>query len=490
MACFFVSAIAHAQNETDALRYSKNNFGTTARSLSMGGAFGSLGADFSSLSINPAGIAFYRRGEFTISPVFELNNSDAKYIGKTSTDNNANFGLGNVGLVWGFPREKRKEGWMGTAFGFGYNRINTFTERISFEGVNTKNSMLDYFAEQANRTDYAQLNNDDSPFLFDVTQAYNLYLIDTVPGYFDLYNSATVAGGNLRQKGTITNKGSQGEIVFSFAGNYDNKIYMGATLGIPYMNFSQSNVYEEFDDDKSIDDTTSLYNFKSFKYTTNLSTTGTGINLKLGLIYKVNDMFRMGLAVHTPTYYQMNDAYSSNTSAFFEDATVGDAESPEGKFSYNITTPFKAIASAAFLYKTYGLISVDYEYTDYSTAHLGSDEYSFSDENRVIKDIYSPGQAIRLGAEVKYKVFSFRGGAVLSSSPFTGNFDFNGENQSSISYTGGIGMRDKNFFLDLGYAYKNTNSTYRPYTLKQTETEWASIKNISHRLMITVGFKF
>ncbi len=490
-ACFFLTSCAFAQNEIDALRYSQHSFGTTARSLSMGGAFGALGADFSSLSINPAGIAFYRRGEFTVSTVFELASSNSNYINKSTTDNNANFGIGNLGLVWGFPREKKKEGWMGTAFGFGYNRINSFAERISFEGINTKNSMLDYFAELANGTDYATLADDEyTPLPFDATPAYNLYLIDTAPGYTNLYNSAT-ATGNLRQRGLITNKGSQGEIVFSFGGNYDNTIYIGGTLGIPYFNFSQSTVYEEFDDDKTIDDSTSLFNFKNFKYVNDLSTQGTGVNLKVGLIYKVNDMLRFGLAAHTPTYYRVNDQYSSTMSAAYEDAIVnGDVESPDGKYSYSLITPFKAVASAAFLYQTYGLLSVDYEYTDYSTAKLNSDEDNFSDANRTISNLYTYGQNIRVGAEIKYKVFSFRGGVALGSNPFNGKFDFADGNLSSISYTGGVGLRDKKFFFDLAYAYKKYNSVYTPYTLNEQETESATIKNVANRVMLTFGIKF
>lgn len=109
----FLTATAFAQNENDALRYSmQQNFGTTARSLSMGGAFGALGADFSSLSINPAGIAVYRRSEFTFSPVLQFRDNSASYLGTLTTDNRANIGIGNLGFVLAFPREKKlPDGW-------------------------------------------------------------------------------------------------------------------------------------------------------------------------------------------------------------------------------------------------------------------------------------------------------------------------------------------------------------------------------------------
>ena len=48
-----------AQNHVDALRYSQESLWGSARLVSMGGAFGSLGANANSASHNPAGLAVY-----------------------------------------------------------------------------------------------------------------------------------------------------------------------------------------------------------------------------------------------------------------------------------------------------------------------------------------------------------------------------------------------------------------------------------------------
>ncbi|MBK9317869.1 MAG: hypothetical protein IPM91_02820 [Bacteroidetes bacterium] len=71
IAAFLISATAHAQTDADILRFSMLNYGSTARSLGMGNSFGALGADFSTLAINPAGIALYRKSEFSVSPLFQ-----------------------------------------------------------------------------------------------------------------------------------------------------------------------------------------------------------------------------------------------------------------------------------------------------------------------------------------------------------------------------------------------------------------------------------
>ena len=59
---------SNAQTEIDALRYSQNNIVGTARFSAMAGAYGALGADFTTLSYNPAGIGFYQFSELTFTP--------------------------------------------------------------------------------------------------------------------------------------------------------------------------------------------------------------------------------------------------------------------------------------------------------------------------------------------------------------------------------------------------------------------------------------
>ncbi len=490
MACFFLTSLAaHAQDQSDALRYSQHSFGTTARSLGMGGAFGALGADFSSLAINPAGIAVYRRSEFTISPVLEMGNNDVSYLGTSSTDSKGNFGLGNLGLVLAFPKEKKQSGWKGVSFGFGYNRINTFSKRVTFEGVNMNNSINNYFAELANGVDNYTLFNDDY-YQFDAGLAYKTYLINPTPEDSNYYNPIS-QGGVVKQKGILSSKGSHGEIDISLGANYDDKIFLGATIGIPYFRYTQTSTLEEYDVDGTINDTTYLKDFKNSAFTQKLSTQGNGVNLKLGIIYKPSDMFRLGLAVHTPTYYELNDQYSSSLSVDYVGERFNE-ESPSGNFSYNLMTPFKAVASAAVLFQGQGLISIDYEYLNYKMSRLGSNEFEnyFTDVNRTIKNDYSYGHNLNMGVEYRYKIFAFRAGAALQSSPYDGKFDFSDGNLSSISYTGGFGFKGDNFFLDLGYGYTQFNSYYSPYKLVSGENPLAIVKNTQNRFMMTLGFKF
>lgn len=494
-ACFFLtSTLAFSQNENDALRYSIHNFGTTTRSLSMGGAFGALGADFSSLSINPAGIALYRKGEFTFSPLFENRSSDAKYIDKNTADNRVGFGMGNVGLVWAYPKEKKKEGWKGVSFGIGYNRINSYNSRISFEGNNPDNSLTDYFAAISQDQTSESLQNN---YAFDADLAFQSFLINPVydtSGFFTGDYTGVLSGsGNKLQKSTISGKGSQGEIVISLGGNYDDKIYIGGTLGIPYIRYTENNIYEEFDNAENfngaVDSMYGVYDIRNFKYVQDFTTVGTGVNFKLGLIYRVNDYVRFGAAIHTPTYFQMSDSYKSKITANYGSGSY-EFESPDGNFNYNLTTPFKAIGSVAILFKGQGLLSFDYEFMDYSSAHLSSNDYSFSDENRAISENLKYASNIHAGTEWRYKIFSFRGGVAVHSSPIDGKYDFKNGSGAAISYTGGFGFREKSFFLDLGYSLTHSSGIYHPYLLATEIVPTSENTTNNHRMMMTLGFKF
>src|ERR1044072_7905591 len=127
-ALLLVSVCASAQNDVDALRCSQTSLAGTARYTAMAGAFTALGGDFSVLSTNPAGIAIYKRSEFSMSPAFYKEKSESDYLGRTTADNKYNFNFGNAGMIFTYrlTRNDTSRGWKNWNFGLGYNRINNF----------------------------------------------------------------------------------------------------------------------------------------------------------------------------------------------------------------------------------------------------------------------------------------------------------------------------------------------------------------------------
>lgn len=71
-----------AQDEWDALRYSRVYYNGTARFTGLAGAFGAVGADPSVLATNPAGIGMYKSFEFTMTPAVFINGASSTYNGE------------------------------------------------------------------------------------------------------------------------------------------------------------------------------------------------------------------------------------------------------------------------------------------------------------------------------------------------------------------------------------------------------------------------
>src|SRR5438034_11660765 len=102
---FFIMAIllsalySFSQEPADALRYSWYTQGGTARQQAIGGAMGSLGGEISTSFVNPAGLGFYRTGDFVFTPGYNFLNNKSTYFGKSEKDKKNYFNLRTTGFV-------------------------------------------------------------------------------------------------------------------------------------------------------------------------------------------------------------------------------------------------------------------------------------------------------------------------------------------------------------------------------------------------------
>ena len=153
-----IANVSFSQDFFDALRYSQTNYEGSARSTAMGSAFGALGGDFISASINPAGLGFYRTGEFTISPTLNINNCESSYLKTSNTDNKYRFNFNNINYV-GAVNTGAETGIVGFSFGIGYNRLKNLHSNITIIGKDAETSLLDYYTEWANAIgDYSKFD--------------------------------------------------------------------------------------------------------------------------------------------------------------------------------------------------------------------------------------------------------------------------------------------------------------------------------------------
>lgn len=466
-----------AQTDLDAFRYSQSNISGTARFSSMGGAFGALGADFSSIAVNPAGIGLYRKSEVTFTPSVFIGSTESNFLGKVNSERKFNFNFGNAGIVFTNKLTNNDEGpgWKSWSFGFGYNRINNFHNRSFYENKNPSNSLTNYFAENAQGQSYENLD----PFYEYL--AYYTYLIN--PDSSNNY-SAAVPNGNIFQRRSSETRGAMGETDLTFGGNYSNRLFIGGTIGLSNIRYLEETTFEETDKDNVID------TLNQYEFNQNLTTHGFGFNVKFGVIYKAADWVRLGATIHTPTWYNMHDDYTSSIKAKFDGGYADTKDSPDGSYDYSLTTPFKAIGSLAFIIGKYGLISGDYEFTDISEARLDAEDASFADANDVIRNKYTTMSTLHIGAEYRIGNYSIRGGTAMTSSPLNSQYRNGGADYKKTSYGGGIGIRDNDLFIDIGYLYTESNEYFQPYTLSYQDVPGVKNKIRTNNITITFGVKF
>jgi len=476
---FWLQPALWAQNEEDVLRYSNYSISGTARSVALGGANGVLGADFTSLSTNPAGIGVYKKSEFTISPSINFGSTKSTYLGKTPDDGKNNFALGNVGFVIvGTPVDRLNSNPIKNyQFGFGINRLQDFNNRVFIEGINDQNSLLDAYL------DYAGNKNPESLNQFDTRLAFDTYLIDTLQSqspitYINAYDYLGGFTSALQQK-SIETSGSMNELVLSGGMNIGDKFYFGLTFGFPYIRYQQKSTYREINQTENPD-------LGEFTVSEDLETKGSGFNMKLGAIVKPTSFLRIGAAFHTPTWYNnITDKWNSNTKAYYlTDGKSFPAASPYGEYKYDIKTPWRAMLSAAAILDTRGLISAEYEYVDYSNARLRP-TVDLSDKNDLIKSNFTQTHNFRLGAEVNLGAMQLRAGYAYKMSPFAD--DINDAGVQIVS--GGLGFRTAEFFVDAALSYSISNLDYYLYS-SQNYTAAADLSYNNYNFILTFGYRF
>lgn len=490
---------AKAQSAADALNFSQSFNGGTARFVGMGGAFGALGGDFSSLSYNPAGLGVYRSSEFTITPSFKKRNVSSDYNGTNGKDTRNRLGIDNLGFVFSYkPNNQSERGLINLNLAIGYNRTNDFYVNSMARGSNSVNSIMDYFAILANGNSIDDMsfppssdpNNNYNPYLdsdapWGAIMAWNTYLINPTLNVNE-YEAALNGGDGVFQKNTISNKGTAGDYVLSLGANFSQKLYLGVTFGLTNINYNSSTVFSE--DAFPSNDT--IYNGDRFNfsdYYQNYETSGNGYNLKIGAIYKPIDGLRIGLALHTPTYYKMLDTYSYSMFSSLKYGT-STSDTPNSRYEYNLETPLKFIGSAAYVLKDIGLLSVDIEHVNYSTMRFrdGGDGYDYSKENEDINDAYKSVNNIKIGTEIKVNNIFLRGGYALYPSPYKKGYLNEGSNRTIIS--GGVGYREGNFFIDAAYLYSMQKEKYIFYDLNDVNP--VSTKMTEGKFLVTIGLKF
>jgi long-subunit fatty acid transport protein len=523
-----------AQTAIDAYQLSRYDLRGTARFMSMGGAFGALGGDLSTLNQNPGGIGVYRKSEIGFTLDIDMQSTQTKSTIDKIKESQTKVGVNNFGYVGSAYTGSDIMPFFN--WGFSYGRVNSFNRRYR-GSVDMNGSLSNYIAgfTTADGWDSGYLESSEAnywdrnhaPWLS--LLAYNSFMINPVGGTTNQYNGLWKNGATYGVSDfDVEEKGFVDEYEINLGGNFNDIVYWGIGVGITDIDYQQAVYYEEYLNNACIpviDQGGNVvagqpqqtpgdvgFGLDSYKHIN-----GTGVNVKAGLIVKPINELRLGFAVHSPTYYNLNQSndgivdygYGYNT----DPLKPGYTESPIESYSWKFRTPWRMMVSAAAVLGSSAIVSVDYEYRPYQNMVTKfADGDDCNDVNGDIKNYYKAANIIRLGAE--YRVtpnFSVRAGyayestptgaevrndemMVYTSSPYdTGTTPSYTLDNSTQYITCGLGYRYKNFYADAAYVHKSRTSEFHPYTGSNGYTAnpyTAEVKDNNNSIVLSLGFKF
>lgn len=450
-----------SQNYVDALRYSQDLSSGTARFNALSGAFSALGGDMSSIGLNPASSSVFIQNQVSFSTALYNKSHSTNLNGTISESSKLDFIISNAGGVFIFENSNRGSLWQKFAIGITYNQTGTFEDYIEARGT-TSNSLGSFFRSQANgfplsslqtqggesiSDRYAFLGNTEGPTAQNAFLGYQGYVIDPAldnPNN-SVYNSNT-GSGNYRHDYFLYSDGFGGKYTLNLSTQFNNNFTFGLNLNTHSIDYQQASVHIE----RNSNENSSV---KRIDFENYLNVFGNGFSFQLGGIAKVNEALRVSLYYDSPTWFSISEETTQYLETIrleegIEFNTVVDPRIINFYYRYDLRTPYKIGAGAAYVFGLNGLISIDYSYKDYSSSRFspGNTPY-FSEQNNTINSLLTGSSSIKIGSEYRWNFLSFRGGFLYEQSPFKDT-----ELMSDrIGFSMGLGYNGGNYMFDFAY---------------------------------------
>ena len=533
-------------NEIDAYNISNTGLGGTARSISMGGAFGALGGDLSVISSNPAGLGIYRSSEISGTLDFSVSNTSTNWSGLSTNKSKAHLAPNNFGVELYFPTSSG--GIRNWNLGFSYNRVKNFNRNYSMENNGQPFSISSYIATRATNAfedgnGYSGIPEYDLLYEKGVYDPYNnsglgghwLSILGYESGMHDnmvngtdgVYQSSfgEIDKNSGRWKAyspgksflSVAESGAIDEYNLGFGMNISDFMFFGASVSVMDINYKYRSGYEEFfDKDNGKKDNLYLNNW--------LNTEGTAASVNVGVIMNLQ-MLRLGVAYNSPRWYDLTDYYDAHggtyNSAYIDEDPMMENSTPENSYSeYQFRTPEKWIFSGAVILGRSALISADYEIMNYGKMKYSVDKYLNGSlvqaTNDYINEDYTLAHTFKIGAEIKINPqFAVRAGYMIQTSPMRNQLannkmevlpngtipHFTVTSNPTNYYTAGAGYRfTPNIYMDMAcvfrynssdaYAFSNTYYNEPKYDIVPITSAPATLTTKDIRMVFTLGYKF
>ena len=489
----------NAQNMYNVSSLLENELIGTARFVGMGGAMSALGADLSTMGTNPAGIAMYRSSDFAFTAGLDFKNNQSNYDGEIATANTTNFFVGNAAFVASLERSGEYLKYLN--LGIGYRRKNNLGGAFDMFGYSNGYSqqfvMKQLCRDGFDCTDVKSGFYDDFYYSWLPLLAAEAGLYDESPDNFLTYPGDTILVWYPNELAFYEEtRGGVNVVDFNLAANISDRVYLGATVGVSMVDYNRYSEYREADD---IGDIYILENDRYIK--------GSGFDIKLGAIFRPFKYapFKIGVSVHTPTWYNLTEYSSATiTDPYGKSYSTTSPDLYNGMFvvENKLRTPWRLNASMAYTFGSNFALNAEYEYADYAKSKFQGRAAVAKAQNEEFAYNMKAQHTVRVGAEVNADGFAVRAGYNYITAPFASDafkYMYNASvAETSTDYmnrfgknivTVGFGWRDSLFYLDFAYKLELQKAEFYPFYDFDYPNPGASVNSINHSVVATVGVR-
>lgn len=493
--------IAAGQGISDGLRYSQNGVYGTARFQGLSGAFGALGGDFSAMGINPAGSAVFIKSGGSISLAINDRENETTFLNTTTRNADTDVAVNQIGGVFVIQNRNTESIWKKLTIGLNYDQTQNQDNEIFVRGTGS-NSIGDFFTSQAQGIPIDLLELQDNETISSLysfigttegVAAQNAFLgyqafifdpVDPENANNSVYNS-NIANGSVNQRYNYVSSGYNGKATINVATQITDKYYLGVNLNSHSINYTQSTfLYEGNDNTGST--------IREVAFENQLLVSGTGFSAQVGGIAKFNGL-RIGLSFDTPTWHRISEetTQSLETIRIENEQSIRSIVAPNivnVYEDYNLRTPGKITASAAYIFGKSALLSVDYSIQDYSNLKFDTiyntvfNDNIFDSLNQSIENSLKAASSIKIGGEYRIANASIRGGFRYEESPYQ-NEAIMGD---LVGFSLGGGLKFGSYSLDIAYSRAEQDRTESIYGLNSQISNEASFNNVA----LTFGASF
>lgn len=497
---------SHAQSVDNGLFFSQETNGGTARFKGMGNVRTSLGGDISSVTGNPAGLGFYSQSDMSVTLNYHNAHNKGSYFGNSVTRNKGKFGIDHAGIVFNFPKNEGYYGWQNFNVGISYENTNRFTNNVRYEGMNPENTIVSAYTD-----DIFRFN--DGEFALSLS---DMKLIERFQEQGKGYFPITQEFGDKDQISDVLTTGNSIKTSIAFGGNYNNVFYIGGNIGLSSFEHENSIQFSEYGRTKdadaiSADNPNSTFIDPAHENSDFLvadyamlddyfqRSEGTGIDFKIGAIYKPTVDWNIGATITSPTWYTIDQFTESYIGVDYydtpqEENSFYSAETTAtGDISYRLITPWKfGLGLTKFFGR--GLLSADAEYVNYGSIKVrgigpgnNASDHAAWDED--FKAVYQGAVNLRVGGEyLLTNILSGRAGFNYFGNPY--------KIADNKQYSGSLGLGVKlsnTLYMDVAVVHLVNDYKVSPYTLDEIWLSNSPVADIKHQrtnAVLTLGAKF